>query len=99
MILSKKALTMAQAREYAKSQTENVVLQDYFKAYCKLSKEKSLELCSEISALNNMKIKEEHLVKIADFLPQDAEDLSKIFNDVSLNEEETNAILGVVKKY
>jgi len=57
------------------------------------------ELYVEIENLNNPKIKEEHIVKIVDFLPKDVEDVSKIFNDISLNEEETNVILALVKKY
>ena len=44
-----------------------------------------------------LKVKREHLVKIADLLPQDASDVNKIFVDVSLNEEETNKILELVK--
>lgn len=98
MIVSKKALTLAEVKEYTKDQ-DNKVLSDYLKAYGKLSLKDSRDLCKELESLNNHKVKEEHIVKIADFLPKDSEDLSKIFNDVSLNEEETNVILGIVKKY
>jgi DNA-directed RNA polymerase subunit F len=99
MILSKTPLTLVEAKSHVKSDEENAVLNDYFKAYSKLNLEKSIALKKEISDLNNVKIKEEHMVKIVDFLPSDSEDLSKIFIDVSLNEEESNAILEIVKKY
>jgi len=44
-------------------------------------------------------LKEENFIKIADFLPVDAEDLNKICNETSLSEEEIQAILAIVKKY
>ncbi len=46
-----------------------------------------------------MKLKEEHIVKIVDFMPGDASDLNKVMVDVSLDQEEVNKILDVVKKY
>ena len=39
------------------------------------------------------------MVKIVDLLPEDSIDINKIFTDVSLDENETNKILEVVKKY
>ena len=64
-----------------------------------LSKEDSEKLIAELRALNNLKLKEEHFIKIADFLPKDIEDVNKILNDVGLSEAEANAILEIVKKY
>jgi len=99
MILSKKPMMLAEVKEYVKSEEENKVLHDYLKAYQKLTLDKAKELFSKIEDLKNPKVKVEHIIKIVDFLPSDAEDLNKIFIDVSLNEEETNAILGIVKNY
>ena len=45
-----------------------------------------------------LKIKNEHIVKIVDLMPEDASDLNKIFTDVSLTEDETNKILDIIKK-
>lgn len=99
MILNRTPIPLAHITSYVKDEEQYKVTQDYVKKFCKLSKEDADKLMSEIRALNNLKIKEETLVKIADFCPQDAEDVSKIFTDVSLTEEETNAILAIVKKY
>ena len=52
---------------------------------------------SELEKLDLIKLKEEHIIKIIDIFPQDASDLNKIFTDVSLNEDETNKILEIVK--
>lgn len=98
MIISKKSLTLAEVKELT-ADVENPVMQDYIKAFSKLNKEKSLALADEVIALNNPRLKEEHIIKIVDFLPTDAEDLNKILLDVSLSEEEINAILNLVKKY
>ena len=46
-----------------------------------------------------LKLKEEHIVKIIELMPEDILDLNKIFVDIALNEDETSKILEVVKKY
>ena len=38
-----------------------------------------------------------HIVKIADLMPEDEEDLNKVFTEVSLSQEEAQAILSTVK--
>lgn len=100
MILNKTPLTLAQVKAYASDTLEeNKVLADYLKAFEKLTKEKAESLASEVHALNNPKIKDELVVKVVDLLPQDAEDVNKIFLENSLSEEETGALLAIVKKY
>ncbi len=100
MILNKTPLSLAQVKVYASDVLEeNKILADYLKAFGKLTKEKAESLASEVQALNNPKIKEDLVVKVVDFLPQDAEDVNKIFLENSLSEEETQALLAVVKKY
>jgi len=46
-----------------------------------------------------IKLKEEHIVKIVDFMPSDASELNKVIIEVSLDAEEVNKILEVVGKY
>jgi DNA-directed RNA polymerase subunit F len=99
MILNSKPLTLTEAKSYFRAGEEKKPLEDYFKAFIKLSKEKSDKLSEEIRALNNLKLKEDIIVKIVDLIPKDAEDLNKIVLDVSLNEGEINAILEITKKY
>ena len=99
ILLSKKPVTLAEVKALANNLEENKDLQDYMKAFTKLSKDKAEKLAEEIRGLNNVKIREENVVKIVDFLPQSQEDVGKIFNNVNLTEEETNAILAIVKNY
>lgn len=99
MILNKRPLTLAEAKSYVKASDKKSPVEDYFKSFVKITKDKADKLSEEIRALNNPKIREETLVKVADFLPRDSEDINKIFIEATLNEEETNVILEIVKKY
>ena len=98
MILNRTPITLGEVKDHVKD-LENDSLHAYLKSFAKLSKADSLKCLDEIKALNNLKIKGENAIKIVDFLPKDAEELNKIFLDLTLTEEETNAILEIVKKY
>jgi len=74
-------------------------LEAFIKKFSKIKQEKAEELKKELQELGLLKLKEEHVVKILDTLPEDAADLNRIFIDVSLDEDETNKILEVIKKY
>ncbi len=99
MILDSKPLTLSELKDYVPNLDEKPVMKDYLKKFSILPKEKALELYKEIESLNNPKIRPHNLVKIVDLMPKNSEDLNKIFSDVSLTEDETNAILAIIKKY
>jgi DNA-directed RNA polymerase subunit F len=98
-ILNQKPVTLAEVKALVKNIEEKETLNEYMKKFSKLSLADATKLMQELSALNNIKLREEHFVKIADFLPQDSEDLAKVVSEVSLSDEESQAILAVVKKY
>ncbi len=97
MILNKTALSLAQVKEYTKNVDESKPIALYLKKFCKISKADADNLAVDIRALNNPKIKEENIIKILDMLPHDAEDMNKIFLEVSLTEEELKIILTLIK--
>jgi DNA-directed RNA polymerase subunit F len=99
MILEKTPITLAEVKERVKELDEKQALKDYLKKFTPLTKAKTEELIKEIKDLNNIKLKEENVVKIADFIPKTQEELNKILIEVSLSEEETNAILTITGKY
>ena len=99
MILNKTPLALAEVKEHMKNVEETKPVMLYLKKFCKISKGDADKLAADVRALNNPKIREETIVKILDMLPRDAEDINKIFLDVSLTEEEINAILVLIKKY
>ena len=74
-------------------------LEIFIKKFSKIQTKKSEEFKKELQGLNLLKLKSEHIVKVIDVLPEDASDLNKIFVDVSLDEDETNRVLDIVKKY
>jgi len=69
----------------------------YLKKFLKTKPEEAKKIKEGLEKLDLLKIKKEHIIKIIDLLPEDASDLNKIFNDVSLNEDEINKILEVVR--
>ena len=99
MINKMKPLCLAEVKNLIGDMDDRKELNDYIKKFGNLSKEDSLKLGDEIRGLDNMKIKDENIVKIVDFVPKTSEELNKIFTDVSLDEEECNKILEIVKGY
>ncbi len=99
MILDQRPVSLAEVKALAKNLDESSPLADYLKRFTKLSSADSNKLISELKALNNLKLRDEHFVKISDFLPSDNEELSKVLSEVSLTEEESQAILAIVKNY
>lgn len=97
MILNKKPLSLADVKFYLKDVDGNEELVKYIKKFGKTQKDKSDKIKEKIVALNNPKIREAGVVKVIDFLPEDQEDVNKVFIDANLNEEEASALIEVVK--
>ena len=99
MILTQKPVTIAEAKSYVKDLEEKKEIAAYFKNFTSLDLVEVHKLVSDLFGLNNLKLNTENIVKIADFLPSDSEELSKVLIDVSLSEEESQAVISIVKKY
>lgn len=102
MIIEMKPLSMAEAKEIvetSENEDDGKDIKAFLKKFTKLKPEEAKSLRSEIEALEIAKLKDENIAKIIDIVPEDAVDLNKILVEVSLDEDETNKILGVVKKY
>ena len=69
----------------------------YLKKFLKTKQDHAKKIKEGLEEMDLLKLKREHIVKIVDLLPEDASDLNKIFVDVSLNEDETNKILELIK--
>jgi DNA-directed RNA polymerase subunit F len=99
MIIDMKPLSMAEAREIIENTEDEKEIVPFIKKFSKIDPKEAKKLRQELSEIGLMKLKDEYAAKIVDLLPEDAVDLNKIFVDVSLEEEEINKILEVVKKY
>jgi len=95
MIKETKPLSLAEASEYI----EDTDLKGFIKKFTKISKKDAEKIRADIEKLDSIKIKQEHIAKIIEIIPEDAQDLAKIFNDVSLDENETSKILEIIKQY
>lgn len=98
-IIAMKPVPLASVAKYLPEAEASQPVKDYLKEFTKLSEDKAVELVEKLEGLKSIKLKEAHFVKIADCLPRDAEDVHKVCNDVSLDEQEVNAILDIVKEY
>ncbi len=100
MILDRTPLNMNEAQEIVKDLPDSEKKQEmelFLKKFVKAKPAQAKKIKEELEKLDLMKMKREHIVKVVDLLPEDASDLNKIFIDVSLNEDETNKVLEIVK--
>jgi DNA-directed RNA polymerase subunit F len=98
-IKEEKPITMAEVASLVGDSEKATSIKDFIKGFVKTSAKEALEMKEELRALNILKLKETHIVKIIDFLPLDAIELNKILIEVSLDQEEISKILDVVKKH
>ena len=99
MIKDNIIISMSESVKYLGKEEKHSELKGFMKKSIKLSPEDAVELGKKIRGFEMMKVKPEHIAKIIDFLPEKEEDLNKIFNDINLDENETQKILGTVKEY
>ncbi len=98
MILERKPMSMSEAVEFVDKDSETDI-KGFIKKFVTLKPKEAKELREKLVGLDLLKIKEEHIAKIIDFLPESSEGLNKIFNDVSLDEDETKKILDTIKEF
>src|SRR3970040_612532 len=100
MIKNMTPLSMTEAMEYMKEDKDaESEIKKFVKRFVKLSPKEAKELRAKIEALDMIKVKPEHIGQIIDFLPEDSESVNKIFDDVSLDEDEAKKILETVQEF
>ena len=100
MINEKNSLSIAEAGEFVgKDSTDSTEIVGFMKKFSTLKPKEAKELRQKLVELDLIKLREEHISKIIDLLPENKEDLNKIFVDLSLEEDETNKILDVIKEF
>jgi len=100
MIRSSESLSLAEAQEFIKNSEETSnEIREFVNNFKKLSVKDAKELRKELNGLNLIKIKPSHISKVIDLLPENKDELNKIFVDVNLEEDEINKILDTIKKF
>ena len=100
MIKNKESISMAEALEYIRENKDTETdLVGFIKKFTELKSKDARDMRQDIEKLNLIKLKSENITSIIDLLPENVEELNKIFTDVSLDEDETNKILQIVKQF
>ena len=101
MIKNENPLSMSEAAEYIGDNKEGseIEVKKFVKKFGTVKPEEAKEMRSKLEGLDLIKMKQEYLVKVIDLLPENSENLNKIFTDVNLDEDETKKILDIVKEY
>ena len=100
MIKESIPLSMTEATDYIHSKTDSgAIVMGFVKKFIKISPKDAKELRRKIEAFGLMRVKGEHIAKIIDLLPETAEELNKIFIDMSLDEDEIKRILDTIKEF
>ena len=99
MIKEMKSLSMVEVRKIVETSEENKELVAFIKKFIKLKEKQVNEFRKKLEELDLMKMKPEHIAKIIDLMPENGEELNKIFIDIGLNEDETKKILETTKEF
>lgn len=99
MIINKQPLSMVEALEHVNKDEESETdIIGFIKKFIKPKKGIG-ELRKKLQELGLIKVKEEHIAKIIDLMPETAEELNKIFVDVGLDEDEVQKITNIIKEF
>ncbi|MDH3353188.1 MAG: hypothetical protein OEL87_01955 [Nanoarchaeota archaeon] len=98
-IKEQKPITMAEVVASVGDSEKAMDIKKFVKNFDIMDIEKAKKMQEELRALDLIKLKEEHIVKIVDFVPTSASELNKVIIEVSLDQDEINKILDVTGKY
>lgn len=96
MIISKKHLSIAETKEFLDKGSD---MEKFSNKFSKLSFEDAKEMKKKIENLESINIRDEHIVKIIDVLPDNVQDLNKIFVGGQIDEDEAKKVLEIVQEY
>ncbi|MEK6840349.1 MAG: hypothetical protein AABX79_00120 [Nanoarchaeota archaeon] len=100
MIKYREPLSMAEALKYIEDKKDSEAdIKKLIKKFVKLSPEEAAKLRKKISSLGLLKLRQESISKIIDIMPENQENLNKIFADIVLDEDESKKILEAVKEF
>lgn len=73
---------------------------EYLNAFVHINKKQAEQLAAKIGELNIPRLRDRHIVKIIDMMPQDLDSLKIIFSgdNITIKQEDLNRILDVIKE-
>ena len=98
-IKEERPITMAEVVSLVGDSEKSEEIKKFVKSFNKMNVKKAEEFVAELKGLGLIKLKDEHIVKIVDFIPKDVSELNKVIIEVSLDSDEVAKILEVTGKY
>ena len=98
-VKEERPITMAEVVALAGDSDKAEEIKKFIKKFNKMDVKKAEKMKAELKALDLIKLKDGHIVKIVDFVPTDVSELNKVIIEVSLDADEISKILDVTKKY
>jgi DNA-directed RNA polymerase subunit F len=99
MIKNNEPISMIESLEYLKeAKEEGKEIVAFIKKFNKLSQKDGKEMREKLRKVDVIRLDEKSISKIIDTLPDNGEDLNKIFVGMSLDEEEIKKVLDVVRE-
>lgn len=95
-IRSNEPLSMAEVTEFLDKDSETM---KFIKKFTKTTPKEAKEMRKKLEEMDMMKMKSDEISKIIDVMPENEEDLNKIFIGTGLDEEESKRILDAIKEY
>jgi len=100
MIKHREPLSMTESLEYVEDKKDSEAdIKKLIKKFVKLDPETAVKLREKLSSLGLLKLKQEYISKVIDIMPENHENLNKIFTDVVLDEDESKKILDAIKEF
>jgi len=100
MIKNSTPLSMAESLEYIeKEKKSEKPAEDFIKKFIKLKPKEAKELRKKLEGIKIEKMNDITISKLIDILPEKAEEVNKIFIDISLDENETKKVLDTIKEF
>lgn len=98
-IKEEKPITMAEVIVLAGDSEKANNIKNFIKNFSPMNIKKANEMKEELKKLDLIKLKDEHIVKIVDFVPTSVAELNKVVVELSLDQDEVNKILDVVSNF
>lgn len=100
MIKYREPLSMAEALKYTEDEKDSEAnIRKLIKKFVKLNPGEAAKVREKLSSLGLLKLKQEYVSKVIDIMPENQENLNKIFTDVVLDEDESKKILDAIGEF
>jgi DNA-directed RNA polymerase subunit F len=98
MITKKVPLTLPEVVKLVGDSEKADKIKAFAKEFTNMKVEKAKELKEKLSSLGIVQLNEESIVNLVNFMPQDAQDVLKVLERVSLSQEDVTKILETLKE-